>query len=141
MPRPSTDAVDAELCALLVMPDGSAVPVSTRLGYRPDDPYAVRATFRLGGDRAVEWFFARELLREGLLQPVGIGDVRLRPARHQGQHMVQIVLTPPAGRVDLMFPWPVVTEFLQRTDAVVPPGTEPVHVDVDAQLMHLLAEH
>lgn len=49
-----------------------------------------------------------------------------------GQHMVRIPLTPPAGRADLMFPWPVVTEFLQRTDAVVSPGTEHVHVDLDA---------
>jgi hypothetical protein len=139
MPRPSTSAVDAELRALLAMTDGSVVPVSARLSYRPDDPYAVQAAFRLGGDRAVDWFFARELLREGLLQPAGIGDLRLRPAWHRGQHMVQMILTPPAGQADLMLPWPVVTGFLQRTDAVVSPGTELRQVDLDTELAHLLA--
>lgn len=141
MSRPSTRAVDAELRALLVVPDASVVPVPTRLSYRADDPYAVHATFRLGGDQTAEWFFARELLREGLLRPAGGGDVRLRPAWHLGQHMVQIVLTPPSGRATLMLSRPVVTEFLQRTDAAVEPGAERRHIDLDTQLTHLLAGH
>jgi hypothetical protein len=130
-----------ELCALLVMHDEATVPVPTQLQYCPADPYAVRATFRLSGGRTVEWFLARELLTEGLRRPAGLGDVRVQPVPRHGRHMVRLVLMTPAGRAELMLAGPIVAYFLERTEAVVPPGTERDHLDLEAQLSQLLAGH
>ncbi|MFS4094110.1 SsgA family sporulation/cell division regulator [Streptomyces sp. AF1A] len=123
------------------MPDTSTAPVPTQLHYHARDPYAVQATFRLSGGTSVEWFFARELLAEGLRGPAGIGDVRLSPTRRQGQLMVEVALMPPAGQADLMLPGQEVADFLRRTEALVPPGTERRHLDLDSELSHLLAGH
>ncbi|WP_316770597.1 SsgA family sporulation/cell division regulator [Streptomyces sasae] len=123
------------------MPDESVVPVPTKLQYHAGDPYAVRATFCPSGGRAAEWFFARELLADGLRRPVGAGDIRLRPTRRRGQDMVLIALLPPAGQAELLLPRAVVARFLRRTDAVVPPGAEGGHLALDAELSEFLAGH
>jgi hypothetical protein len=99
------------------MPDGSTVPVSTtELRYHADDPFAVRAAFCAGGGR-------------------------LRPTRRQGQHMVRITLTSPAGRAELVVPTTVTAAFLRPPDAMVPPGTEHGPLDLDAELSDLLTGH
>ena len=57
--------------------DGPTLPVV--LGYCSSDPYAVSASFGTTAGEIV-WTFGRDLLRDGLGGPVGIGDVRVWPA-------------------------------------------------------------
>ncbi|MFG3023264.1 SsgA family sporulation/cell division regulator [Streptomyces sp. NPDC048254] len=123
------------------MPDESVVPVPTELKYHAGDPYALRATFCPSGGRMAEWLFARDLLAEGLRRPVGAGDVRLSPTRRRGQDMVRIGLMSPTGQAELLLPRPAVARFLRRADAMVTPGTEGGHLDLDAQLSEFLAGH
>ncbi|MQY39993.1 Sporulation-specific cell division protein SsgB [Streptomyces sp. RB17] len=140
--RSSTDVISTELHALAVLPDESVVPVPTELRYHAGDPYAVRAMFCPDAGRKVEWFFARELLADGLHRPVGAGDVRLRPTRRRGQDMVRVALMSPAGQAELLLPRPALARFLRRTDAMVPPGTEGGHLALDdTQLWEFRAGH
>ncbi|MEV7320669.1 SsgA family sporulation/cell division regulator [Streptomyces sp. NPDC093970] len=137
----SSGVISRRVSAFVVAPDESAVPVPTDLRYDAADPFAVHAAFQVGAGRTVEWFFARGLLAEGLRGPAGIGDVRLRPTRHLHRHMLRITLASPGGRADLIVPRAALADFLRRTDALVPPGTEHVHLDLDAQLSEFLAGH
>ena len=61
----------------LIAPDAPVVPVNVDLTYTSRDPYAVQASFRTGNGTAVDWVFARDLLRDGLVGPSGTGDVRV----------------------------------------------------------------
>lgn len=61
---------------LVVDPD-TCVFVPVRLYFKNTDPYAVHFSFDVTPDYVVQWTFARELLAQGLSEPVGIGDVKI----------------------------------------------------------------
>ncbi|MFF3468339.1 SsgA family sporulation/cell division regulator [Streptomyces sp. NPDC002619] len=110
-----------------------------QLSYESADPYAVHALFLLDDHEPVEWVFARELLAQGLHRPTGPGDVHVWPLRGRDQYELCIALASPAGNALLIAPAREVASFLQRTDALVPPGTEAAHLDLDTQLARILA--
>ncbi|MYV54609.1 SsgA family sporulation/cell division regulator [Streptomyces sp. SID3212] len=132
--------VTCELLLHLAVSAEDRQPVATVLGYDAADPFAVHATFHIGGGETVEWVFPRDLLAEGLSRPTGTGDVRVYPSRSHGRDVVCVVLASPEGEALLEAPKGALGAFLDRTDALVRPGTEHRHFDLDTELSHILAE-
>lgn len=132
-------SVSAVLQVSLVVPDAASAPVEATLTYRPDDPYAVRVAFRTRpAAPAVEWTFARQLLTDGVTSPAGAGDVRTWPSRTQDEPVVCLSLTSPSGNALFEIPVAGLVEFLTRSYALVPTGSESHHVDVERELADLL---
>lgn len=138
----------------------TAVPAA--LVYDSTDPFAVRVRF--GDDSgevvdvhddeaaaqapglddadpddegSVEWLLSRDLLRAGLIGPVGEGDVRLWPARN-GLDVLFLQLRAPSGEALFEVSGAAVGQFLRETDALVPVGAESELLQVDEELTALL---
>jgi hypothetical protein len=132
-------SVSAVLQVSLVVPDAASAPVEATLSYVIDDPYAVRIAFRTRATvDAVEWTFARQLLTNGVTAPAGDGDVRTWPSHTDGEPVVCLSLCSPSGTALFEIPVTGLVEFLTRTYAQVPTGSESAHVDVDRELADLL---
>ena len=122
---------------------GADMPVvmTAQLLFRADDPYAVEAVFDLGGGEPVRWLFARDLLDEGLVHPVGDGDVHAAPGQHPGgAATVQLQLSSPGGVAVLEAYADDVLAFLEQVYAMVPPGQESLFLDLDGALDRLRQE-
>lgn len=132
------DSVTAEIELRLIVPGSPSLPVTADLTYDHRDPYAVRVAFHTGGSDTVEWTFARALLTDGVTHPVGEGDVQVWPSHSNGRPVVCISLSSPSGRAMFEAPLTQLVEFLTRTYAVVPTGSESDYVDVEAELALLL---
>jgi hypothetical protein len=121
---------------------GAELPVlmPAQLEYYAADPYAVTAVFNTG-DRPIRWVFARDLLDEGLVHDVGDGDIQIVPSRDPlGVHVLQLRLSSPDGVAVLEASADVILEFLGRSYALVPPGTESAFVDMDDTITRLLTD-
>jgi hypothetical protein len=137
---PVTAVIDGKLLAR-----GAVRPAQAYLEYSERDPWAVWARFRSGapGDPAAvdfEWAFARDLLSAGLHVDSGQGAVRVRPwvlPRHRRVVMIELFTT--WGPVGFTTPAAGVKRFLKAARALVPPGTEARHLDLDAGIARLLA--
>lgn len=109
------------------------------LAYHRHDPYAVTMTF-LTPEESLTWTFGRDLLMEGMRRTSGDGDVCVAPAvSPTGRQIVVITLSPPDGHLILQAPSDQISEFLDRSLAVVPAGSEVAYLDVDALLAQLLS--
>jgi hypothetical protein len=108
------------------------------LSYDHGDPYAIRVAFHTGGADVVEWTFARALLTDGVTHPVGEGDVQVWPSHSGGRPVVCLSLSSPSGRALFEAPLAELVEFLTKSYAVVPTGSESDYVDVEAELALLL---
>ncbi|MER5755942.1 SsgA family sporulation/cell division regulator [Streptomyces sp. NPDC002088] len=125
----------------LVVSHEMSLSMSVSLQYEPSDPWAVRAAFTVvGSGETVEWIIGRDLLADGLEGPAGEGDIRVWPAEEHDVSDLCILLNPPDGTALLKVPVREIKTFLQETEAVVPRGAEPGHIDWDAWLTHLIAE-
>ena len=102
------------------------------------DPYAV--TMRLDAKSgSVVWTFARELLADGLYEPIGDGDVQVWPCLSgSGEAVVVIELCSPDGMAMLQAPSRAVHDFVDRTLEVVPEGEETAHLALDDLISQLL---
>ena len=119
---------------------GADVPVlmTAELEYHVHDPYAVTAVFHTA-TQPVRWVFARDLLDEGLVHDVGLGDVQVVPARDvDGNHVVQLRLASPDGVAVLETSADVILDFLELSYGLVPPGMEFEQLNIDAALDELL---
>ena len=140
MKAPVTAVVDGKLLAR-----GAVRPAQAYLEYSQTDPWAVWARFRAGapGDPAAvdfEWAFARDLLSAGLHVESGQGVVRVRPhVLPRRRRVVMIEMFTPMGMVGFTTPAVGVRKFLKAARALVPPGTEARHLDLDAGIASLLA--
>lgn len=132
------DSVKAELELRLVVPGSPSLPVIAETSFDHGDPYAVQVAFHTGGAEVVEWTFARSLLTDGVTHPVGEGDVQVWPSHSGGQPVVCLSLSSPSGRALFEAPLAELVEFLTKTYAVVPTGSESDYVDVEAELALLL---
>ncbi|MFG3224600.1 SsgA family sporulation/cell division regulator [Kitasatospora sp. NPDC048194] len=119
------------------------VPVDAELRFDTSLPYAACLAFPLSPCQCTDdgarvcWYFSRELLNEGRHQAVGSGDVKVRPGP-DGE--VLITLRGPTGNAAVLSaPEDVVTAFLSECFALVPPGSESDHLDLDAAVTRLLA--
>ncbi|MFF8032782.1 MULTISPECIES: SsgA family sporulation/cell division regulator [unclassified Streptomyces] len=115
--------------------DTERFPVLAHLSYDPSDPFAVTVVFSHDGRVLARWQLDREMLTEGLVRPVGIGDVRLSPqARGVGRELRMEFFGEThadGGRHHaVVFAWAeTVGQFLLETRRTVPPGREKVRVD------------
>jgi sporulation and cell division protein SsgA len=124
-------AVAHDMFALL---HEAAAPVVTRWSYCADDPYAVTIEIQTRGDRWVDWVLARELLVEGLSEPAGIGDVRVRPASMGEWDVTLVEICSPDGHALLEVDRDLLQQFVQATIDLVPLGSEGMVVDIDAEI-------
>ncbi|MFF3920728.1 SsgA family sporulation/cell division regulator, partial [Streptomyces sp. NPDC001852] len=111
-----------------------------RLRYEPADPYVVRAAFFVHSDEPVEWVLGRDLLADGLEGSAGYADVRIWSAADRGDPTMYIALRSRAGTALVEVPLHDVKTFLERTEALVPRGTESERIDWDAELAYLLSQ-
>ena len=103
------------------------------------DPYAVGITFHIPAGE-VPWVVARSLLRRGLTEPTGDGDIRLRPALDEnGRAIVRMAFHSPEGRLRVTVCSGELLSFLTRTWEIVPLGSEPRQFDLDDLVALLLA--
>ncbi|WP_424863030.1 SsgA family sporulation/cell division regulator [Streptomyces sp. MMS24-I29] len=99
------------------------VLVSAFLHYSPQDPYAVRMTFRSStGGAPVVWYIGRDLLRDGLAHPTGEGDVQIIPDLELAA--IVIGLKVDNDSATLTAQRRPVESFLQQTAEAVPYGCE-----------------
>lgn len=129
-------AVTAEIELHLVVPGGPSLPVAAGLRYEADDPWAVRVAFNTGGngDGIVEWIFARQLLTDGMASAVGEGDIRVWPALHGADQVINLAMASPSGAALFEIDRDALVGFLQQTYLAVPTGHEADVVDLDAEL-------
>lgn len=117
-------------------------PVEAELRFDARLPYAACLAFPLtpcsctGADAQVSWYFSRELLNEGRHGPAGAGDVKIRPGS-VGE--VLFTLRGPTGETMVSAPEEAVTGFLADIFTLVPAGSEPDHLDLDAAVARLLS--
>ena len=135
------ETVTAELELDLVVPGGPSLPVVASLSYHSADPWAVRVAFHTGGpgDGVVEWMLARQLLTDGVAGPVGDGDIRIWPALHGSDRVINLAMASPSGAALFELERAALVQFVERTYRVVPAGREGEVVDFDAELAVLLA--
>lgn len=69
------------------------------------------------------WTLGRELLRDGLTGPAGMGDVQIGPT-DLTSHILCLRLDSPHGTAELSLPGQALGDFLQRTAKAVPYGRE-----------------
>jgi hypothetical protein len=136
--RNTSEGISLPILLSCLDPWGRTVDVSTTLGYRPDDPYAVSLTFHsASGD--VEWVASRALLLEGLSAPCGDGDIMIYPSLDDDGGAVAVLdFCSPDGRLIAQTDSPAVQSFLDRTFELVPAGTESSHLDIDGLIAALL---
>ncbi|MEU6406622.1 SsgA family sporulation/cell division regulator [Streptomyces sp. NPDC046985] len=110
-------------------------PVLAHFAYDADDPFAVTAVFSHDGRVLARWTLDREMLGEGLMHAVGVGDVRFHPASTGPWDELCMEFYgdahPDGGRHHAaVFVWAsAVAAFLQESYRVVTPGTEEIGVD------------
>lgn len=125
------------LTARVLTPEGMR-SVDVELSYDPSCPYAVTATF-LGDGAPVSWTFARDLLILGQYEPVGSGDVHIRPEVDDAERAaVLLELRSPGGIGVAMLPAMEVNAFVEASTETVRPGAESDHLDIDAAVHAVL---
>jgi hypothetical protein len=121
---------------------GSPSEVSALFTYDAGDPYAVRITFgstHADGKDTVSWLIGRELLRVGLDQPTGDGDVRVGPTVPRSD-VLYLHLRAPSGDALMELSRAALAAFLKGTETLVPCGAEWAAVDLDEELAGLLSD-
>lgn len=116
--------------------NGFDMPVYSRWSYDPADPYAITLAFRAECDRWVAWSFARDLIVEGLREPAGLGDVRVRPDRKDPPEILVIELESPDGYAVVEMAYEDAAAFVTMTNEIVPHGTE--RIDIDAFIAEII---
>ncbi|WP_328446238.1 MULTISPECIES: SsgA family sporulation/cell division regulator [unclassified Amycolatopsis] len=109
----------------------STTPVLSRLSYHAEEPFAVTVAFRTERGRWIEWTFARELLVEGLDEPAGLGDVRVRPDLSEDEDFLTLEIESPDGYASFELEIEDVRTFLDASYELVPLGEEGAYFDVD----------
>ena len=123
----------------LVGPTGGVTPVRSELHYDPRDPYAITAVF-MAGESQVKWTFGGDLLRHGLNEPTGDGDVHVWPCLDaDGRAVVIIELCSPDGELLVQTGSRSVTRFVTTMLESVPDGQESAFVDFDDELAEILS--
>jgi hypothetical protein len=139
MDKPSRTTSTVRVTVPFLSGDAHSELLEGELVFDPADPFAVVMDLEAKSGSVV-WTFARELLAEGLYEPVGTGDVQVWPCLSAaGEAVVIIELSSPDGMALLQAPSRVVREFVDRTLAIVPAGHEGIHLGLDSLISQLLA--
>ncbi len=140
MEHRSSSQYSCPLTLQLIAP-GSPSEVSALFSYDARDPYAVRITFgspRVDFEDAVTWLIGRELLRAGLDQLTGDGDVRVGPTAARSEALF-IHLRAPSGEALMELSRTALAAFVKGTETLVPFGAEEAAIDLDEGLALLLS--
>ncbi|NWF24953.1 SsgA family sporulation/cell division regulator [Streptomyces sp. PKU-EA00015] len=132
--------IEQAVQARLVAPAPRMESVLATLHYDRRDPFAVRIDFPApatleGAD--ISWAFSRELLAEGVRAATGIGDVRVRP---YGYDRTVLEFHAAEGTAVVHIRTGELLRFLDRAQALVPAGSEHLHLDLDDDLAELLGD-
>ena len=131
--------VTHELQMQVVLDDENRVSLPATLAYDANDPFAISATFRTG-DGDITWVFARDLLRDGLTDAVGEGDIVIRPAHPSRGPLVLLTLSSPSGSARLEGDRDQLRGFVTEVYEALPQGDEWQYIQVDRVINELLAE-
>ncbi|MEV6179434.1 SsgA family sporulation/cell division regulator [Streptomyces sp. NPDC052015] len=123
------------MAGVLVDNHGQSGPVAVMLRYDTSDPLAVGLVFGGGDQPGITWVFARDLLSAGTREVTGSGDVRVSPSSWQ---TTDVELRSPEGSCRVRFFTDELQDFLQRTIAVCPPGSERCRKSLERMLQGLL---
>lgn len=115
----------------ILTPDGRRIKTAGTMLYTKSDAWAVTIDFVMPNSEIVPWTFARQLLSDGRYGWQGLMNVQIGPHHHNGAH-IAIVLTSGEGRAYVIVRRSEVSQFMARTQAVVPYGSEVAHLDIDA---------
>ena len=139
-PSRSSTATTVRAIVPFLSGDSHSEQLEGELVFDHADPYAV-AMYLEAKSGSVVWTFARELLSDGLYQPVGDGDVQVWPCLSScGEAVVVIELSSPDGMAILQAPSREVHDFVVRTLEVVPEGEESAHMALDTLISQLLTD-
>jgi hypothetical protein len=122
---------------------GQPAQITVELGWRESDPYAVELLFLIGDDQSadVPWLVDRDLVARGLHTPSGVGDIHIRPGGSCeccGDEITVIELDAPSGSAEFEFSTTDLSEFLEATYDQLPPGPEPLVIDLDTEIALIL---
>ena len=123
---------------LAITADSGDAEIGAELRYDPADPFAVCLAIGVECPDPVVWFFARDLLAEGVQHAAGEGDITIEPIDADGRREVQLTLATNCIAM-LSAPREKVMEFLVESFTVVPSGCELDLVDLDTEIEALLA--
>ena len=137
---PSSESVTADVEMRILLDSGLSAPMPCTFTYGLSDPFAVSAAFR-HSDGQVVWVFARELLRQGLVESAGEGDIQVRPVTIGGRALVQLTLSSPGGRAVLHAQRDEVASFLLASQELLPEGDEWRHLNFDSGLAEMLGDN
>lgn len=116
------------------------VTLAATLRYDRENPYAVRIAFparaTLEGTE-VSWEFSRDLLARGVDEPVGVGDVRVRPF---SEERTALEFHAAEGVAMVHVRTSELRRFLGRVQDLVPEGDEHRFLDLDRDLAELLGD-
>ena len=119
----------------------SSSEVLALFSYDARDPYAVRITFgspHADFEDAVTWLMGRELLRAGLDQLSGDGDVQVGPTAPRSE-VLFLHLRTPSDEAHLELSRTALAAFIRGTETVVPFGAEGTAIDLDEELAVILS--
>jgi hypothetical protein len=139
MKHPSSSVYSRPLPLQLIRP-GSPFEFSALFSYDTRDPYAVSITFGsalVGRKDPVTWLIGRDLLRAGLDQPTGDGDVRVGPTA--SSDVLFLHLRTYSGEALMELPRTALAAFVRGTETLVPFGEEGAVIDLDEGLTVLLS--
>ena len=139
MPSRPAPALSHDLLMQVVVDGDTRVSLSATLAYSAEDPFAISATFRTGeGD--ITWTFARDLLRDGMAESVGEGDIQIRPAHPSRGPVMKLTLSSPSGAAENEAPRHEDGEFLAESYRLVPADSEWMYLDLDRTIDDLLGD-
>jgi hypothetical protein len=138
--RLAAQKIEQDLSVELRRAEGGTTPVPATLSYDSANPCAVTMAFHLA-DGPVPWTFGRDLLSGGLTAPTGDGDVHVWPGLDDaGLAVVSVELCSPHGNALVEVRTSDADDFIEATKALVAPGAESEHWDMDALISALLAD-
>lgn len=123
-------------------------PMRVRLtfNYDPDAPYEVVMDIEDPAEAkdGKTWTISRDVLREGISKPAGMGDVFVAPymGERDGRDLITVItLSSDDGTCALRFKTRELRPFLTLSFAAVPAGTESERLDIDAAILKILGHH
>ncbi|MFG2440974.1 SsgA family sporulation/cell division regulator [Streptomyces sp. NPDC048508] len=105
------------------------VPVFATFRYKESDPFAVSIDFIFDGT-VTSWKFARELIKEGLRQPSGQGDITIWTAANDAKsYSIYFRLHSTEGVTIMEGDFHSISQWLEQSYMIIPCGAESLSID------------